>query len=553
MDKEIKEALKKILKEDVILEIPTDSKLGDYAFPCFGLAKKLKKNPSEIVKELESKLRREFKVEANGPYLNFFIDKSKLAEKVLSRILKERERYGSNKRKKEKIMIEFSQANTHKAFHVGHVRGTSIGESLSRILDFLGYKLVRANYQGDTGMHVAKWLWYYLSFTDKKIPKEDVERWIAFIYVSAIKKLDMEPELQEEVDKINLKLERGENKKLINLWKKTRGLSLNAFEGIYKDLNTRFDCYFFERDMEKRAKEISKVLVKKKIAKIDQGATIVDLKDYGLSVWVLLRKDGTVLYSAKDIALAEKKFNKFKIDRSIYVVGAAQRLHVYQLFRTLELMKFKQAKNCVYIPVSEIRLPTGRMSSRTGENIIYSEFKDEIIKYATNEIKKRYEKLSKKEIERRALIISIGAIKFSMLKYDLNKSIVFDKKEALRFEGDTGPYIQYGHARCSSILYGRKINSGLDYSLFNELDNELVKILGEFPRIIEKAGADHKPALIANYLLDLVKKFNEFYEKNPVLKAKKELRDVRLVLVFSVKEVLKNGLYLLGIEAPDEM
>ena len=553
MELEIKKELKKILGQDVTLEIPPESMLGDYAFPCFSLAKQFKKSPNEIALDLKKKLEKKFRVETKGPYLNFFIDKTKFAKSVFSKVLKEKDKYGSQKKWKEKIMIEFSQANTHKAFHVGHTRGTSLGESLSRILDFLGYKVMRVNYQGDTGMHVAKWLWYYTKFMNyEKFPKQDIEKWVASIYVEAVKKLDMHPEYQEEVDKINYLLENGKDKKLMDLWEKTRKLSLDAFEAIYRDLDTKFDHYFFEREMEKEGKKIAYELLKKKIAKVDEGATIVDLREYGLGVWVLLRKDGTVLYSAKDLALAKIKFEKFKIDKNIYVVGAAQRMHFYQLFKTLELMNFKNAKNCIYIPVSEVRLPTGKMSSRTGENIVYSEFRNEIMSYAISEIKKRHKGLSQKKIEKRALIISIGAVKFNMLKQDLNKTIIFDKTEAIRFEGDTGPYVQYAYARCSSILKGAKIGR-FNADLFNETDFSVVKLIEQFPNVVEKAGEEYKPSLIANYLLDLAKTFNEFYTKNIVLKAEKDLREARLALVFSTRQILRNGLYLLGIDAPNEM
>ena len=215
-------------------------------------------------------------------------------------------------------------------------------------------------------------------------------------------------------------------------------------------------------------------------------------------------------------------------------------------------MNFKQAEKCKYIPVSEVRLTTGKMSSRTGENIVYSDFKKEIVNYAVGEIEKRH-KLNKKETEKRALAISIGAIKFNMLKPDLNKTIIFDKKEALKFEGDTGPYIQYTHARCNSILKKAKPVAKINYDSLNELDFELVKIIGMFPSIVEKAGEEYKPSIIANYLLELSKKFNEFYSKNQVLKAENEIKKARITIVQSIKCVLKTGLYLLGIDAPNEM
>ena len=367
-----------------LIEVPKDSKMGDYSFPCFALSKKLKKNPAEIAKDFSSRIQlsKEFeRVGAIGPYLNFFVNKKILAEKTIERITKEKDKYGSGKFEKGKVMIEFSQANTHKAFHVGHVRGTSLGESLARILEFTGNKVLRANYQGDTGMHVAKWIWCYQKYHSKEELKND-ESWIASIYVDAIKRLEKNEKLQKEVDEINKKLEDKTDKELTKLWEKTRKLSLDSFEKIYHELNTKFDEYFFENEVEKAGKKISQELVKQNIANVSDGATIVDLEKDKLGVWVLLRSDGTVLYSAKDLALAEKKFSDFKIDKSIYVVGRAQQMHFYQLFKTLEKMKFKQSKNCKYVPVSEVRFPWGKMSSRSGDNVLYSDFKKELTNYS---------------------------------------------------------------------------------------------------------------------------------------------------------------------------
>ena len=258
-----------------------------------------------------------------------------------------KDRFGKNDLAKgQKVIVEFSQANTHKAFHVGHIRGTSIGESLSRIAEFCGGKVIRANYQGDTGMHVAKWLWGYQKYHSKVKIKKD-EAWIASIYVDAVKRLAKDKELQKQVDEINQKLGTKEDKKLNKLWEKTRKISLEALEKVYKELNTHFDVYFFESDVEKRGVEIIDKLLASKVARVSQGAVIINLKRYKLGIWVLLRKDKTILYSGKDLSLAEKKSKKYKLDRSIYVVANEQDLHLRQLFKTLELMKFEDAKKCL--------------------------------------------------------------------------------------------------------------------------------------------------------------------------------------------------------------
>ncbi len=550
--KEISLALKKHLKKEVELEVPPDPKLGDYAFPCFSLSKEMKKSPVEIAKDISKRLgeiKGVDKILAIGPYVNFFVDKNTLAEEILNLILKEKDNYGKGAYAKEKIMVEFSQANTHKAFHIGHIRGTSLGESISRILEFEGNKVLRVNYQGDTGMHVAKWLWCYLKYHKKERLKDD-ESWIASIYVEAVKKLLEKPELQEEVNEINRKLESKKDKKLNKLWEETRKLSLDSFEAIYKELDTHFDQYFFESHVEKRGKDIAKELVNKKIAEVDNGATIVNLEKYDLGVWVLLRSDGTVLYSTKDLALAEKKFEEHKIDRAVYVVGSAQRLHVYQMIKTLELMKFKQAKNCQYVPISEVRLPEGKMSSRTGDNILYSDFKDELVEHASSEIKKR-EKISSKELGKRSLAIAIAALKYSMLKQDTNKSIVFDKHEALRFEGDTGPYLLYSYARAKSILEKAKYsNKKFDVSL-DEKEVNLILELSKFPDVVLQSYNNLEPHSIANYANHLAQTFNEFYHSNQVIGSDNE--QFRLVLVDCFSQVLKNALYLLGIPVIERM
>ncbi len=538
------------------LEIPPSSELGDYSFPCFSLKEKLKDNPSKIALKIRNHIPKSEAidyVQANGSYVNFFLNRKKIAKDLVKEISLKKAKFGSlNLGKSNKTMIEFSQPNTHKAFHVGHIRGTSIGESLARILEFSGEKVLRANYQGDAGMHVAKWIWAYKRYHSKEKLKND-ESWIASIYVDAVKKLAQNEKLQEEVDEINRKLSEGKDKALIELWKKTRKLSLDSFKIIYRQLNTHFNEYFFESELEEKGKNIANELLKKKIAEISDGAVIVDLKKDNLGVWVLLRKDGTVLYSAKDLALAEEKFKKFKLSRSIYVVGAAQSLHMAQLFRVLELMKFRKAENLIYVQFSEVRLPSGKMSSRTGENILYSEFMKEITSYSAKEIRKRFPSISKSELEKRALKISIAAIKYSMLKQNSNKVLVFDKQDALNFEGDSGAYILYSYARASSILKkakGKKKQSVIKGEL-DKAEFELVKKLLQFKDIVLNSYTNMNPSVIANYSYQLSQLFNEFYHSCPVINSDSE--SFRLALVSSFRQVLKNSLYLLGIDAIEEM
>ena len=492
------------------------------------------------------------KIEAKGPYLNIFIDGKKLAEQVLTKILTERDNYGKGERSNERIMIEFSQANTHKAFHIGHVRGTALGESLSRIAEWAGNKVIRVNYQGDTGMHVAKWIWCYTTFhQNERLKKDDV--WISSLYVEAVKKITEHPEYQKDIEEINRKLDKRSDKKLIALWKKTRQLSLETFKPFYKELNTRFDHCFFESQLEQAAKQITQKLLKKGIARISEAATIIDLEKYNLGIWVLLRSDGTALYSAKDLALAERKFKEFKINRSIYIVGSEQQLHIAQLFKTIELIDASKAKKYHYIPVSLVRLPHGKMSSRTGDNIPYSQFKTELTHHALTEIRSRHN-LNQKEAQKRALIITFAALKYSFLKQDTNKTIVFDKIEALKLDGNTGPYLLYTYARAKSILRKAKYKQKRKIILKTDLEEKeksLILKLATFPKITQRAYSSYAPQLITNYAHELAQLFNEFYHSTKVIGSQNE--HTRLALVDATANVLKNSLFLLGISVLEHM
>jgi arginyl-tRNA synthetase len=534
------------------LEIPKDEKLGDFAFPCFSLAKHLKKNPVEIAKDIANKIKStDFeKIEAVGPYVNFFVNRKLLSDQVIRKILKEKDKYGSIK-EKEKILIEFSQPNTHKAFHVGHIRGTSIGESIARIYEFTGKEVIRANYSGDTGMHIAKWIWCYQNYHKGEKLNND-ESWIAGIYVDAIKRLAENPDYQSQVEEINRKIETKEDKKINELWKKTRKLSIDSWKQIYKQLHTHFDVHYFESQVEIPGKKISNDLLKKDIAKLSDEAVIMDLKEYNLGVWVLLRRDGTVLYSAKDIALAVRKTEEHKADKYLVVVGDEQKLHFEQLLKTLEIMGLNKQDKYNFLTFGMVRLPTGKMSSRTGDNVLYSDFINEMKNHLLLEIKKREPKISKSKAELRAIEISIAAIKYAMLKQDPNKTIIFSKEEALKFEGDTGPYLLYSYARAKSILKKAKY-SGANYKFnnMNEFEKLLVNKLSIFPEVVNNSMQNIAPNLIANYSFELCQIFNEFYHANQVIGSIDE--SFRLALVQSFSIVLKNSLNLLGINVIEKM
>jgi len=564
--KEIEQILKKIdfLKHEKIdetLETPPDPKFGDLASNiCFLLSKKLKKPPQIIADEAVKKIKIPKKsliksVEAKSGYINFFFNYSTITKTFLKNILKERSSYGSSSMGKKKgIMIEFAHPNTHKGFHIGHLRNICIGESISRILEFTGHKVFRTNYQGDIGPHVAKCLWGFINLHKCKAPKENRGDWLGEVYAEAARKFNEDDKVKQEVMEINKKLY-SRDKEYLKLWRMTRKWSLDDFDKIYKELGTKFDKLYFEAEVEKRAIEISKELLKKGIAKFSEGAIIIDLSKYDLGIFVLLTKEGNPLYESKDLALAEQQFGDFKTDRCIHVVGAEQKFYFQQLFKVFELIDSLGAEKSDHLVYELVTLKKGKMSSRLGTIILYSQLRDEMLKITLKEVAKRNPRISKKEKLELAKKIGFGALKYGMLRLSPDKLLFFDMNEALQLEGNTGPYLQYAHTRCDGILKkAKQWKKNFENESLEKEEKKIIKKLIEFPNVIEKALRDFRPHYICNYAYELANIFSEFYHVCPVLKSEtKKLRDFRLTLVKATKITLKNSLSLIGIETPKRM
>ena len=574
---EIKEAIAELIlnqlkhtalkKDDIlnIIEIPPSPELGDYAFPCFILAKEMKKSPVDIATGLATEIKpgKAHKdisgIKAAGPYLNFFLDKKIMVEQAINKILKEKEKFGKAKEaKKGKVMVEFCHANTHKAFHIGHTRNISLGESISRILESRGFKVIRANYQGDIGMHVAKTLWGMLNLKKLglKEPENEKGKWLGIVYAKASQAAKNE-KTAEEINKINQELYSGD-KKLSDLWKKTRKWSIDYFEKvIYPDFDAKFDRFYFESEVEKEGVKIAKKLLGDKIAKLSEGAIIMDFEKQGLGVFILLKSDGTPLYSTKDLELAELQDKEYKPDRILHIVASEQNLYFSQLIKTIHSYNGKLAEKEEHISYELVILPTGKMASREGNVILYDDTLEEIKGLVKAEITKRDKGINSTELEKRAKKISLGAIKYSMLKQSPNKTIVFNEEEITRFEGDTGPYLQYSYARASSILKKAKISEisikSIKISSLELHEIELARKLYQLPNVIEGACRQLNPSSIANYSFELARLFSEFYHACPVIHSSKEVQNQRLALVQSFRIVMKNALWLLGIDAIEEM
>ncbi|MEK6967104.1 MAG: arginine--tRNA ligase [Nanoarchaeota archaeon] len=541
-----------------LLESPKDVSHGDISFPCFNLSKALKKSPQIIAKELAESLALKNpikKMEVVGAYINFFIDDAEYCKEVFEAL--KQEDFGKPKlKKKEKVMIEFCQANTHKPFHIGHFRNLCLGDALVRLWKFSGHEVVAANYPGDVGTHVAKCLWALKKFhADEQPPEKHRGEWLGLIYAEANSKAEQSPDYKTEISAVLKKLEHGEHE-MTKLWNETRQWCLDELNETYQEMEVDFDVFFYESEVEKPGKILVQELLKKGVAKESEGAIIVDLEPYKLDVFVILKTDGTSLYSTKDIALAKQKFEQFGIERSIYIVGSEQKFYFKQLFKTLELMGFKYAKDCYHLSYELVMLPEGKMSSRSGNVITFRMVYEEVLAKALEEVKKRRSDWGDEKERVTARGIALAALKFSMLNQDNNKTIVFDIEKSLEFEGETGPYIQYVIARINSILrkHDGKVPHNPDLSVFkDESEIKLIKLLGEFPEAVNDACYSYRPMRLCKYLIDTSQAFNEFYNKCPVLKAEESEKMARLALVNSTKKVLSRGLSLLGIPTLEEM
>ena len=548
----------KIKPEDI--ETPPSAEMGDFGMPCFNLAKEQKKSPLAVAKDLAELVKPSgliVNIKNVGPYLNFMIDSAKVADLTFKEIIGQGVKYGQRKcGKPEKVMIEFSQPNTHKELHIGHMRTLLIGASLVNIYKNCGYKVVSANYIGDTGAHVAKTLWYlqnYVNQTDYPHGRRELGEFLGQSYTRAVAELTEHPELKAQAQEILKKLEDGD-KKLTNLWQQTRQWSLDLFMEVYKELGVKFDVIFYESEEEKAGQKMLPKLLKYPFIKKSEGAIIADLTEYDLGILVLLRKDGTALYGIKDIPLAIKKFKKFNIKKSLYVIDTRQSQYLQQIFKILELMGFK--KDMVHVPYEFVQLKSGIISSRSGNVVTYEEVRAAALNKVIKATKERHADWPDSKVEEVSLKIVIAALKFGLLKSGNDKVITFDLEEALDTTGFTGPYLQYTVARINSILnkLDGKEKIKIDYKhLAANIEKTLLKNLVKYPEVTADIIKTNDPSALAQYLYNLAQDFNAFYHELPVLKAEPEIKAVRLQLVAAAKQVLINGMTLLGLPILEQM
>jgi arginyl-tRNA synthetase len=465
-------------------------------------------------------------------------------------------------------MVEFSQPNTHKAFHVGHLRSAILGDSLARILAFAGYDTVRANYPGDMGLHVIKWLWGYLKYHNGEEPETDITQWMGKIYAEANRKLEEFPELEAEVRAVYSRWDK-RDPEIVSLWQKTRQWSLEGFNQLYDALDIRFDKYYFNSEEEEAGKKIVEELIQKGIA-TDERATggpvfvnideVLGLKKEQYRTTVILRSDGTALYSTEDLALVLHKFRDYpNLARAIYIVDVRQSLHFTQVFKIMEIDGHEEAKRCLHVPYELVTLPGNVViSSREGTVVLLEDLIREAISRAKEEARKKNPALTETQLDEVAKAVGIGALKYPIVARENTKLVTFDWKAALDFNGQAAPYIQYAHVRCNSILKKAGVKADdpaeirFSYAL-QPAEIELIDQISRFPAEVQRAAAEYKPLIIASSAYDIAKAFAGFYDTCPVVQAEPGIREARLGLVAAVKFTLANALALLGITAPEVM
>jgi arginyl-tRNA synthetase len=505
------------------------------------------------------------KVESVKGYLNLYFSQSEYALRVLKEVADKNDQYGRVSKKNERVMVEFSQPNTHKAFHVGHLRSAILGDTLARILDFAGYDVVRANYPGDMGLHVIKWLWCYQKFHAGEKPEKDITQWMGKIYAEANGHLESNPDLESEIRALYKRWDQREPE-IVHLWEETREWSLQGFYQIYETLNIHFDVYYFNSQMEQPGKEIVDELIQKQIATDErpEGAVIVKIDEVlGLSkeqyrVLVVLRSDGTALYATEDLALVKQKFTDYPdLKKSLYIVDVRQSLHFTQVFKTMEIAGYHWAKQCEHVPYELVSLPGNVvMASREGTVVLLEDLIREATNRAYQVVQEKNPDLSDEQKMATAKAVGIGAIKYPMQARENTKVVTFDWESALDFNGQAAPYIQYAYVRCGSILKKAgypDISPELPTYDLSPQEIQLIDLISRFSREVERAGAEYRTIQIANYAFELAKTFNNFYTHCPVLSETEPIRNTRLNLVKATRQVLKNNLTLLGITAPEAM
>lgn len=550
---------------ETMVEVPQDAKMGDYAFPCFKLAKTLRKAPPLIAKGIAAGLEGNplfEKVEQVNAYVNMFISKEEFVSDVLQEVMEQKEDFGkSNVGEGKKVIVEYSSPNIAKPFHIGHIRSTVIGNSIYKIYDALGYDVVRINHLGDYGTQFGKMICAYRHWGNKEdVVREPIKTLLEY-YTKFHVEVEEHPELDDEAREIFTKLEHGE-KEEVELWQWFRDESLKEFTRVYDMLGITFDSYAGESFYSDKMPRFVKELKEKNLMEESQGAQIVNLEEYGLGVALITKSDGSTLYITRDIAAANYRKETYDFHKNIYVVASQQNLHFAQWKKILQLMGYEWEKDCIHVPFGLVSLEEGTMSTRHGRVVFLEDVLNKAVEKTREIIAEKNPDASEETVDEIAKTVGIGAVIFQELSNNRIKDYVFKWDKVLNFDGETGPYVQYTHARCASVLRraGEDVVAkaadikAIDCKyLCSESAYELAKLLYKFPDVVKDAGEKYEPSIVTRHIVDMAQGFNRFYHDEHILTDNEDEKAAKVALVMAAKEAIKNGLALLGMKAPERM
>ena len=549
--------------EDVLdlIETPQDSKMGDYALPCFKLARVMRKAPPMIAKGIAEAVADEpmfARVEQVNAYVNMFLDREVFAGEVVSEVIDKGTDYGrSDLGGGRKVIVEYSSPNIAKPFHIGHIRSTVIGNSINNIYDFLGYDTVRINHLGDYGTQFGKMIVAYRRWGNKDdVIREPIKTLLGY-YKKFHEEADSDPSLEDEARATFTKLEHGE-KEEVELWQWFRDESLKEFNRVYDMLGISFDSYNGESFYSDKMPRFVRELEDKGLLEEDEGAKIVRLDDYDLPVALITKSDGSTLYITRDIAAAVYRKETYDFYKNIYVVASQQNLHFQQWIQILEMMGYEWARDCVHVPFGLVSMEEGTMSTREGRVIFLEDVLNRAVDQTREIIKEK--NVNTENIEETAAAVGIGAVIFNELSNYRIKDYVFSWEHVLNFEGETGPYVQYTHARACSILRNAgeevvaKAKAGFDPSwITGDSAHELETLLYQLPDVIAEAGEKYEPSIVTRHIVDIAQAYNRFYHDEHILTENEDEKIAKVALVMAAKNAIQVGLHLLGMKAPEKM
>jgi arginyl-tRNA synthetase len=545
------------------VEIPQDNSMGDYAFPCFKLAKIMRKAPPLIAKELAAAIADDplfSKVEQVNAYVNMFISKAEFTESVMEEAI-DSENFGKTDiGQGRKVIVEYSSPNIAKPFHIGHIRSTVIGNSLYKIYDALGYDVVRLNHIGDYGTQFGKMIVAYRHWGNEEDVKREPIVTLLGYYTKFHVEVESHPELDDEARDTFTRLEHGE-KEEVELWKWFREESLREFKRVYDMLDIQFDDFDGESFYSDKMQRFIDELKDKGILKKSEGAQIVDLSEFDLPPALITKSDGSTLYCTRDIATAVYRKEHYDFYKNIYVVASQQNLYFQQWMKVVQLLGYDWVKDCVHVPFGLVSLEEGTMSTRHGRVVFLEDVLNKAVEKTKEIITEKNPNSDPATIDEVAKEVGIGAVVFQELSNNKIKDYVFKWDKVLNFDGETGPYVQYTHARCASVLrkagedvVARAAKLDIDYSyLESESAFELIKLLQALPDVVVEAGDKYEPSIITRHVINIAQAYNRFYHDEHILTKNEDERAAKVALTMAAKNGIKNGLALLGIKSPDRM